>query len=195
MSFRHRPLMTSVYEWHCSRACTSTLVMGRTLDLPSVIELAPCKYKRVYFYFGVQKKLIFIYVFFFILIFGADLTFILRPIWLGADMTGNRIEYVALQMSLLQFYNTTEKTYYVCYVACVLLSTNNNTYRTDPCCIMLLFIILLSNVISVNVQVCKKSSPPPSYANLAPHNTKQKIIYWATRTPLKNRGNSSSAGG
>jgi hypothetical protein len=22
--------------------------MGRTLDLPSVIELAPCKYKRVY---------------------------------------------------------------------------------------------------------------------------------------------------
>jgi hypothetical protein len=36
----------------------STLVMGRTLDLPSVIELAPCKYKRVYFYFGVQKKLI-----------------------------------------------------------------------------------------------------------------------------------------
>jgi hypothetical protein len=38
----------------------STLVMGRTLDLPSVIELAPCKYKRVYFYFGFQKKLIFI---------------------------------------------------------------------------------------------------------------------------------------
>jgi hypothetical protein len=35
-----------------------TLVTGRTLDLPSVIELAPCKYKRVYFYFGVQKKLI-----------------------------------------------------------------------------------------------------------------------------------------
>jgi hypothetical protein len=38
------------------------LVMGRsesvTLYLPSVIELAPCKYKRVYFYFGVQKKLI-----------------------------------------------------------------------------------------------------------------------------------------
>jgi hypothetical protein len=34
------------------------LVMGRTLDLPSVIELAPCKYKKVYFYFGVQKKLI-----------------------------------------------------------------------------------------------------------------------------------------
>jgi hypothetical protein len=32
--------------------------MGRTLDLPSVIEFAPCKYKRVYFYFGVQKKLI-----------------------------------------------------------------------------------------------------------------------------------------
>ena len=50
---RHRPL---IYEWHCSHACT--LVMGRTLDLPSVIELAPCKYKRVYFYFGVQKKLI-----------------------------------------------------------------------------------------------------------------------------------------
>jgi hypothetical protein len=39
--------------------------MGRTLDLPSVIELTPCKYKRVYFYFGVQKKLIFIYLFFF----------------------------------------------------------------------------------------------------------------------------------
>jgi hypothetical protein len=44
MSFRHRPLMTSVYEWHCSHAYT--LVMGRTLDLPSVIELAPCKYKK-----------------------------------------------------------------------------------------------------------------------------------------------------
>jgi hypothetical protein len=42
MSFRHRPLMTSVYEWHCSHACT--LVMGRTLDLPSVIELAPGKW-------------------------------------------------------------------------------------------------------------------------------------------------------
>jgi hypothetical protein len=28
------------------------------MDLPSVIELAPCKYKRVYFFFGVQKKLI-----------------------------------------------------------------------------------------------------------------------------------------
>jgi hypothetical protein len=54
--FRHRPLMTSIYEWHCSHACT--LVMGRTLDLPSVIELATCKFKRVYFYFGVQKKLI-----------------------------------------------------------------------------------------------------------------------------------------
>ena len=56
MSFRHRPLMTSVYE--------CTLVMGRMLDLPSVIELAP----RVYFYFGVQKKLIStndIYIFFF----------------------------------------------------------------------------------------------------------------------------------
>ena len=39
--------------------------MGRTLDLPSIIELTPCKYKRVYFYFGVQKKLIFIYLFFF----------------------------------------------------------------------------------------------------------------------------------
>ena len=74
MSFRHRPLMTSVYEWHCSHACTSTLVMGRTLDLPSVIELAPCKYKRVYFYFGVQKKLIFIYLFFFYFYF-------LGPIW------------------------------------------------------------------------------------------------------------------
>ena len=49
--------------------------MGRTLDLPSVIELAPCKYKRVYFYFGVQKKLIFIYSFLFC----------------GADLTGNRI--------------------------------------------------------------------------------------------------------
>ena len=49
--------------------------MERTLDLPSVIELAPCKYKRVYFYFGVQKKLIFIYSFFFyFLFFGADLT-------------------------------------------------------------------------------------------------------------------------
>ena len=52
MSFRHWPLMTSVYEWHCSHACKSTLVKGRTLDLPSVIELAPCKYKKVYFYFG-----------------------------------------------------------------------------------------------------------------------------------------------
>jgi hypothetical protein len=51
---------------HCSHACTSALVMGRTLDLPSVIELIPCKYKRVYFYFGVQKKLIFIYLFFFL---------------------------------------------------------------------------------------------------------------------------------
>ena len=39
----------------CSHACT--LVMGRMLDLPSVIELAPCKYKRVYFYFGVQEEL------------------------------------------------------------------------------------------------------------------------------------------
>jgi hypothetical protein len=49
--------------------------MGRTLDLPSVIELTPCKYKRVYFYFGVQKKLIFIYLFFFYFHFlGADLT-------------------------------------------------------------------------------------------------------------------------
>ena len=57
MSFRHRPLMTSVYEWHCSHACTSALVMGRMLDLPSVIELTPCKYKRVYFYFGVQTDL------------------------------------------------------------------------------------------------------------------------------------------
>ena len=63
--------------------------MGRTLDFPSVIKLAPCKYKRVYFYFGVQKKLIFIYLFFFLFLFiGADLTFILRPIWLGADLTG-----------------------------------------------------------------------------------------------------------
>jgi hypothetical protein len=73
--------MTSVYEWHCSHACTSTLVMGRTLDLPSVIELAPWKYKMVYFYFGVQKKLIFIYLFFFYFYYlGADLTFILKPI-------------------------------------------------------------------------------------------------------------------
>ena len=56
--------------------------------LPSVIELAPCKYKRVYFYFDVQKKLIFIYLFF----FGADLTFILRPIQLGADLTGNQMD-------------------------------------------------------------------------------------------------------
>ena len=56
--------------------------MGRTLDLPSVLELTPCKYKRVYFYFGVQKKLLFIYLFilFLFLFFGADLTFILRPI-------------------------------------------------------------------------------------------------------------------
>jgi hypothetical protein len=37
---------------------TCTLVMGRTVDLPSVFELAPCKYKRVYFYFDVQKNLI-----------------------------------------------------------------------------------------------------------------------------------------
>jgi hypothetical protein len=51
---RYSQTLTSVYEWHCSHACT--LVMGRTLDLPSVIELTPCKYKRVYFYFGVQKK-------------------------------------------------------------------------------------------------------------------------------------------
>ena len=51
---------------------------GRTLDLPAVIELAPCtcKYKRVYFYFGVQKKLIFIYLFFFYFYF-------LGPIWLS----------------------------------------------------------------------------------------------------------------
>jgi hypothetical protein len=82
----------------------------------------------------------YLFILFFILIFGADLTHF------EADLTGNRIEYVALQISLLQIYNTTEKTDYVCYVACVLLSTNNNTYRTDPCCIMLLIIILLSNV-------------------------------------------------
>jgi hypothetical protein len=51
---------------HCLNGSYATaLVMGKTLDLPSVIELAPCKYKRVYFYFGVQKKLIFIYSFFF----------------------------------------------------------------------------------------------------------------------------------
>ena len=43
-------------------ALLSCMVMGRTLDLPSVIELAPCKYKRVYFYFGVQKKLITYYI-------------------------------------------------------------------------------------------------------------------------------------
>ena len=133
--------------------------MGRTLDLPSVIKLAPCKYKRVCFYFGVQKKLIFIYLFFFIFIFWGRFDFHFEADLTWAALTGNRIEYVALQISLLQFYNTTEKTYYVCYVACVLLSTNNNTYRTDPCCIMLLIIILLSNVISVNVQVCKNSSP------------------------------------
>ena len=30
--------MTSVYEWHCSHACT--LVMGRTMGLPSVIEIS-----------------------------------------------------------------------------------------------------------------------------------------------------------
>ena len=85
MSFRHRPLMTSVYEWYCSHACTSALVMGRTPDLPSVIELTPCKYKRVYFYFGVQKKLIFIYLFFFLFLFfwgRFDFHF-------EADLTGN----------------------------------------------------------------------------------------------------------
>jgi hypothetical protein len=32
------------------------------MDLPSVIELAPGKYKRVYFYLGVQKKLITYYI-------------------------------------------------------------------------------------------------------------------------------------
>ena len=40
------------------------------------IKLAPCKYKRVYFYFGVQKKWIFIYLFFFYFYF-------LGPIWLS----------------------------------------------------------------------------------------------------------------
>ena len=95
MSFRHRPLMTSVYEWHCSHACTSTLVMGRMLDLPSVIELAPCKYKRVYFYFSVQKKLIFIYLFFFYFYFLGPIwlsfwgRFDLGPIWL--EMVKNRL--------------------------------------------------------------------------------------------------------
>ena len=80
-----------VYEWHCSHACTSTLVMGRTLDLPSVIGLAPCKYKRVYFYFGVQKKLIFIYLFFFYFYFLGPIwlsfwgRFNLGPIWLMCD--------------------------------------------------------------------------------------------------------------
>ena len=69
-------------EWHCSYACTSTVVMGRTLDLPSVIELAPWTYKMVYCYFGVQKKLSFIYLFFFYFYF-------LGPIWLGVDFTGN----------------------------------------------------------------------------------------------------------
>ena len=65
-------------------SCMYECIMGRTLDLPSVLELTPCKYKRVYFYFGVQKKLLFIYLFilFLFLFFGADLTFILRPIWL-----------------------------------------------------------------------------------------------------------------
>ena len=53
MSFRHRPLMTSVYEWHCSHACT--VVMGRTCWI-CLLSLN-CKYKRIYFYFGVQKKL------------------------------------------------------------------------------------------------------------------------------------------
>jgi hypothetical protein len=32
--------------------------MGRTLDLPSVIELASCKYKRVYFYFENEMKVL-----------------------------------------------------------------------------------------------------------------------------------------
>jgi hypothetical protein len=36
MSFSHQPLMTSVYEWHCSHACT--LVMGRMLDLPILLS-------------------------------------------------------------------------------------------------------------------------------------------------------------
>jgi hypothetical protein len=57
IQLKQASLMTSVYEWHCSHACT--LVMERTLDLPSVIELAPCKYKRVYFYFGTTKCIIF----------------------------------------------------------------------------------------------------------------------------------------
>jgi hypothetical protein len=30
--------------------------IGHEEDLPSVIEIAPWKYKMVYFYFGVQKK-------------------------------------------------------------------------------------------------------------------------------------------
>jgi hypothetical protein len=77
--------MTSVYEWHCSRACTSALVMGRTLDLPSVIELTPCKYKRVYFYFGVQKKLIFIYLFIYFFFGGGRFDFHFE-----ADLTGNQ---------------------------------------------------------------------------------------------------------
>ena len=63
--------------------------MGRTLDLPSVIELTPCKYKRVYFYFGVQKKLIFIYLFFFIFIFWGRFDFHFE-----ADLTGNRLNRV-----------------------------------------------------------------------------------------------------
>jgi hypothetical protein len=49
-------ILTHSFRGDSSQAFT--LIMGRMLDLPSVIELAPCKYKRVYFYFGVQKKLI-----------------------------------------------------------------------------------------------------------------------------------------
>ena len=68
----HRPFMTSVYEWHCSHACTSTLVMGRTLDLSSVIELAR------------RSKFLFIYSFNIYIFWGRfDFHF-------EADLTGNR---------------------------------------------------------------------------------------------------------
>jgi hypothetical protein len=86
-------------EWHCSYACTSTVVMGRTLDLPSVIELAPWTYKMVYCYFGVQKKLIFIYLFFFYFYFLGPIwlsfgsRFDMGPIWLGADLTWGRFDW------------------------------------------------------------------------------------------------------
>ena len=67
------PALDDLCIWMALLSCMCTLVMGRTLDLPSVIELAPCKYKRVYFYFDVQKKLITnlqtIYICFFVCFF------------------------------------------------------------------------------------------------------------------------------